>query len=196
MLRRNKGRHSKINQKCPFLGGNSFFEMRSKEREKKRTNKTKQGGLRAKWGGPSGHLTWPLNPHKTNPPPPKKQKKEKGKTQKKHKNTKKRAFQLSANFSFCLVGVQNFPFFDNLAKKVRVTKRPFLGPKRPQTRNPRGKCLTNWFGNPFGGGGGKLARTKPININILGGTNGTVPGTNRVPSYWDKPGPVLCLVAQ
>ena len=25
MLRRNKGRHSKINKKCPFLGGNWFF---------------------------------------------------------------------------------------------------------------------------------------------------------------------------
>ena len=39
-LRKNKGRHSKINKKCPFLGGQQVFFIRSKERKGK--TKTKQ----------------------------------------------------------------------------------------------------------------------------------------------------------
>ena len=42
-LRRNKGRHSKINQKCPFLGGKQgFFVVQSKERKGTKTNQKKQ----------------------------------------------------------------------------------------------------------------------------------------------------------
>ena len=69
-LRRNKGRHSKINKECPFLGGKQgFFVLQSKERKGTTTNQKKQkinkfGGFRAKWGGPLGHLTWSLNPPK------------------------------------------------------------------------------------------------------------------------------------
>ena len=37
-LRRKKGRHSKINQKCPFLGGKTgLLSIRSKERKEKQT---------------------------------------------------------------------------------------------------------------------------------------------------------------
>ena len=42
-LRRNKGRHSKINKKCLFLGGKQgFFVLQSKERKGTKTNKKKQ----------------------------------------------------------------------------------------------------------------------------------------------------------
>ena len=42
-LRRNKGRHSKINKKCPFLWGKTgLFPIRSKEGEKEKKKKTKQ----------------------------------------------------------------------------------------------------------------------------------------------------------
>ena len=51
-------------------------------------------------------------------------KKNKGKKQKKHKNAKKRAFQLSVIFSF-FGGCPKFPFFDNLAKKARTQKTLF-----------------------------------------------------------------------
>ena len=62
----------------------------------------------AKWGGPLGHLTWPLNPPTKNTKK-KKTKKNKQKNQKKKKekkedqknnskNTKKMAFQLSVKF--------------------------------------------------------------------------------------------------
>ena len=41
-LRRNKGRHSKINKKCPFLGGKQgFFVLQSKERKGTTTNPKK-----------------------------------------------------------------------------------------------------------------------------------------------------------
>ena len=51
-LRRNKGRHSKIN-KNPFKGENRFSTMRSKERKEKQKEKTKnktnkKRGFRAK----------------------------------------------------------------------------------------------------------------------------------------------------
>ena len=52
-----------------------------KENQKKTNKKNKYGGFRAKWGGPSGHLTWPLNP-------PKKQQKTKKTKQKKQKTNK------------------------------------------------------------------------------------------------------------
>ena len=66
-LKRNKGRHSKRNQKGPFLGGKTgFFLLKEtkKARQGKKQKQKKYGGFRAKWGGPLGHLTWPLNPPK------------------------------------------------------------------------------------------------------------------------------------
>ena len=68
-VRRNKGRHSKINKKMPFSGGKQgfFFRITKQRKEQKQTKKqknNKEGGFRAKWGGPLGHLTWPLNPPK------------------------------------------------------------------------------------------------------------------------------------
>ena len=42
-LRINKGRHSKVNKKCPFLGANQgFFVLQSKERKGTTTNQKKQ----------------------------------------------------------------------------------------------------------------------------------------------------------
>ena len=38
-LRRNKGRHSKLSKKMPFLGGKLVFSLRSKERKEKTTEK-------------------------------------------------------------------------------------------------------------------------------------------------------------
>ena len=72
----------------PFSGGKKtrFFSVLNnqknktkKKKQNKKNNKNKKGGFRAKWGGPLGHLTWPLNP-------PKKQKnKTKNKKQKQKK---------------------------------------------------------------------------------------------------------------
>ena len=50
-LRRNNGRHSQINKKCPFLGEKQgFFALTSKERTKKTKNKQiiNKEGFRAK----------------------------------------------------------------------------------------------------------------------------------------------------
>ena len=49
-LRRNKGRHSKINKNCPFLGGKLFLVEARKGKQKKQNKKTptKKGGFRAK----------------------------------------------------------------------------------------------------------------------------------------------------
>ena len=42
-LRRNKGRHSKRNKKCPFLGGKQgFLSLEAKKGKGKDKNKTKQ----------------------------------------------------------------------------------------------------------------------------------------------------------
>ena len=71
----------KNKQKCPFLGGKLFFTQKQRKERKnnqKKKQKNKQGGFRAKWGGPSGHLTWPLTPPKkaqANKPPKKQTKK-------------------------------------------------------------------------------------------------------------------------
>ena len=96
---------------------------------KKNNKKTKT--KRAKWGGPLGHLTWPLNPQKNKT---KKQKKTKQKTTKKSKkrktkkekvkNTKtpKKSFSvLSQNFLF-LTGYPKIACFDTLAQKTRTQK--------------------------------------------------------------------------
>ena len=40
-LRRNKGRHSKINKKCPFLGGKTRFFCITKQRKERKKNKNK-----------------------------------------------------------------------------------------------------------------------------------------------------------
>ena len=47
-LRRNKGRHPKINTKCPFLGGKKtrFFVCNLKGKERKGTNKTEQKNIK------------------------------------------------------------------------------------------------------------------------------------------------------
>ena len=64
-LGRNQGRHSENKQKLPVSWGNSFLFLEENKKENKRTKqRTKKGWFRAKWGGPSGHLTWPLNPKK------------------------------------------------------------------------------------------------------------------------------------
>ena len=91
----------------PFARGKTF-SMRSKERKKNKKKAKKKGGFRAKWGGPSGRLTWPLNPPKQTNKPQKKLKEEKKKTIK-QKTTKKRTFNYQSFLSF-LVGVQHFPF--------------------------------------------------------------------------------------
>ena len=112
-------------------------------------------------------MRWPFGPpHLTLKPSKKKTKNKKKKNKKerkkrkqrkqrkKHKKYQKRAFQLSVNFFFFLVGVQNFPFlttwpkkrapqkhyknkgFSNpfFGKQFCVTKRPFLD-KKTKSRN-------------------------------------------------------------
>ena len=93
----------------PFFG--RFF---SSKKEQKNKNKE---GFRAKWGGPSGHLTWSL---KFPPPPhltlktPKKNKKETQKI-KKEKETKTWKYPPKKLFNYQSIfgGFQNFLFFDN-----------------------------------------------------------------------------------
>ena len=57
-LRRNKGRHSKINKKCPFLGGKRVFciTKQRKERKKNKQKKSKEGL------GPSEVALWATSP--------------------------------------------------------------------------------------------------------------------------------------
>ena len=78
-LRRNKGRHSKINKKCPFLGGKQVFSvLKSKERK---GNKKKQKTINKEGLGPSEVALWA-----TSPDPQTLQKKQKSKTKKTTKN--------------------------------------------------------------------------------------------------------------
>ena len=91
--RRNKGRHSKINKKCPFPGEKQVFLLKAK---KGKINKTR------------------------NTPKNKDGYKEK-KTRNSQKYLPKIAFQLSVKF-FLFWWVSKFPFFDNLAKQARTRK--------------------------------------------------------------------------
>ena len=159
--RRRKTRETLKNKhKCPFLGGKTGFSYWEQRKQRKKT-KTKQiGGFRAKWGGPSGHLTWPLNPsketkNKTNPP--KKQLKTKNRTKrKKPKNTKIPKIELFSYQSFLFWWVSKISLFDDLAKQactqkhyknrgfskaffekhMCVMKRPFLDKTKPNPEIP------------------------------------------------------------
>ena len=90
----------------PFFSGKTVFYIRRKERKGKQKKTEERGGFRARWGGPLGHLTWPLNPQKKQ-----KQKQRQTKTRKQDKrkkegkqakptNTKEWAIQLSSKFLF------------------------------------------------------------------------------------------------
>ena len=53
-------------QECLFRVRNRVVLVKTKKRQPKnknlpKTNQKTKGGFRAKWGGPLGHLTWPLN---------------------------------------------------------------------------------------------------------------------------------------
>ena len=99
-------------------------------------------------------MRWPFGPpHLTLKPSKKtntnKKKKQKKRKKKKHKIPKNELFSYQSNFSFFLVGVQNFPFLTTWPKKrapkkhyknrgfskaffekqICVTKRPFLDKK-------------------------------------------------------------------
>ena len=104
-------------------------------------------------------MRWPEGPpHLTLKPSKKthkKKKQEKKKQLKKHKNTPKRAFQLSVKFFLFWCVFQKFPFFDTLTQKactpkhyknrgfseffwkeLCVTKGPFLDKKKPNSWIP------------------------------------------------------------
>ena len=127
--------------------------MRSKERKKpKKPKETKnqKGGFRAKWGGPLGHLTWPLNHPKKDP-----KKKIKKKKPQKQKILNNELF--SYQWKFLLFWwVSKISFFWQLGQKSAhpkkhyknrgfsnpffgkqfcVTKRPFLD-KKPNPEIP------------------------------------------------------------
>ena len=62
-LRRNKGRHSKINKKCPFLGGKQGFFCITKQRKERNNNKPKKTKKKNKEGlGPSEVALWATSP--------------------------------------------------------------------------------------------------------------------------------------
>ena len=63
----------------------------------------------AKWGGPSGHLTWPL----------KKQKTKNKKNNKTQKNYPKKSFSVISQF---FGGCPKFPLKKKLGKKARTQK--------------------------------------------------------------------------
>ena len=137
----------RLTNKQKILGKNKCFVLKAMK-EKKQTTP----GFRAKSGGPSGHLTWPLNPQKKKPkktkqnktkqirrvrakwvkPSKKSSKKQiihnKQETRKKTNNKttqkykKKMLFSYQSNVSFVFGGCPKFPFFDNLAKRRAHTK--------------------------------------------------------------------------
>ena len=102
----------------PFSRGKTgFFSTTSKERKgKKNKTKNKGGGFIAKWGGPSGHLTWN-----------KKRKKKKKKTRNKHNNTpppqKKKKLSIISRFFF-FWWVSKISLFWQLGQKARTQKTP------------------------------------------------------------------------
>ena len=146
-LRRNKGRHSKINKKCPFLGGKTrfFFVLQSKEWKGTTTNPKKQKIINKEGSGTKGppHLALNLQNKKQKKTkkkqkrnnltlkPSKKTKKQKTKKNQKHKKQKKKGkkktktqkcqkkelFSYQSNFAF-FVGVQNFPFLTTWPKNA------------------------------------------------------------------------------
>ena len=66
-LKRNKGRHWKINRKCPFYGKNSFLSIekpkKGKQRKNKNKNQKKQKQKEHKEGlGPSEVALWATSP--------------------------------------------------------------------------------------------------------------------------------------
>ena len=72
---------------------NTKRRQKNKPSKKKLNKRPKKGGFRAKWSGPSGHLTWPLNP-------PQKTKNEKTRNTKEYQ---KMSFSvISQNFYFVL----------------------------------------------------------------------------------------------
>ena len=125
----------------PHLTLNPPKKRKNKKNYQKNTKKKKEGGLRAKWGGPSGHLTWPLNP-------PKKTQKQKKKKRNKRKNKKtrkkrspKRKQQKYPKISFSIIS-QIFPFFG-----VAFQNFPFLTPW-PKKRAPKKHYKNRGF-KPF-----------------------------------------------
>ena len=136
-------------------GKSSFSSINSKEKKEKQ-KKGKKGGFRARWGGPLGHLTWPLNPPKEKQnrkqkinknkkqqirrvwsqvrwpfgPPHLTLKPPKKKTEKKKKRKKipKMSFSvISQNFLCFLLGVRNFPFLTTWPKKRAPQKHYKIG---------------------------------------------------------------------
>ena len=64
-LKRNKGRQKRINRNALCYQENRVFLLNAKKGRQRNPQKiTRKGGFRAKWGGPLGQLTWPLNPPK------------------------------------------------------------------------------------------------------------------------------------
>ena len=101
-------------------------QKNKKQKQQKTTNKW--GGFRAKWGGPSGHLTWPLNPPKKKTK--KKQKNKKQKTNKK-KETKSKITQEYQKKSFSVIS-QNFLSFWWVSQNSLFWQ---LGPESAHTQN-------------------------------------------------------------
>ena len=79
----------------------------------------KDGGFRAKWGGPK-HKNKKRN--KENKRKNKKTRKKRSPQKNNSKNAQKLAFQLSVKFFFFWGGFSKFPFFDTLAQKARTQK--------------------------------------------------------------------------
>ena len=129
--------------------------------KKQKQQKNKYGEFRAKWGGPSGHLTWPLNPPKKHKNKKTKKTKKQGKiTKNTHTNIPKKVlFNYQWNFSFVFVAVQNFPFWQLGQKsahpkhtiKIVVSARVFLKSRYASrnghfwTKNPNRNSSYHFF---------------------------------------------------
>ena len=126
----------------PFGPPHLTFKPSKKQTQiqnKKQKAKTKKEGLRAKWGGPSGHLTWPLNPQtktKTKRTKTKKKKKQekKAKITRQTKKYPKISFSAISQDFLCWGGVQKFPFLTTWPRsahpqstiKIGVSAHQFL----------------------------------------------------------------------
>ena len=93
---------------------------KKQQKRTKKGRKNKRGGFRAKWGGPLGRLTWPLNPPKKETEKIKKTKKN---TKKKKTKYPKMSFSVISQHFLCFLFCPNKPFFENLAQNARTPQK-------------------------------------------------------------------------
>ena len=102
-------------------------------------NSKKKWRFRAKWGGPLGHLTWPLNPPQKN--------KNKNKTKNKRTTTKKTTRKTKKDQKNFSIINQNFLLFCSVQKRHFWQRAP---PKHYRNKGFRKHILKNTFASRNG----------------------------------------------